>query len=94
VSIVGGKSLVAFVVRGLRVDVVGFLVIVHLLVLKKRIKRRKIGSIDFHRRRSGKLLLGGNDFQDVVGFDRFARGQEPPQYLIDKIKPFVFGGIQ
>jgi hypothetical protein len=35
------------------------LVIVHILVLKKRIERGKIGSLDLHRRRGRKLLLGG-----------------------------------
>jgi len=70
------------------------LVIVHILVLKKRIERGKIGSVDIHRRRGRKLLLGGNDRQDVLGCDRFAGGEEPPQRIIDKIKTFVLGGVQ
>jgi len=63
-------------------------------VLKKRIKRRKIGSLDIHRRRGRKLLLGGHDLENLVGSDRFAGGQEPSQGVVDKIKPFVFGGIE
>jgi hypothetical protein len=69
---------VVFVVRRWTLDVVGFLLIVHLLVLQKRIERGKIGGLDMDRRRSGKLVLAGNDSQDVVGLDRLTLGQEPP----------------
>jgi hypothetical protein len=93
VSIVGGKS--AFVVVRRRfLGVVGFLLIVHLLVLQKRIERGKIGSFDMHCGRSGKLLLAGNNFQNVVGLDRLALGQKPPQCVIDEIKSFMLGGIE
>jgi len=70
------------------------LVIVHILVLKKTIKRRKIGSINGHSRRSGKLLLADNDFQHVVRCDRFAFGQEPPQCVVDQLEAFVLGSVQ
>ena len=63
-------------------------------MLKKRIEHGKIGSLDIHGRRSRKLLLVGHDFQNLVGADRFASGQEPSQGIVDKIKPFVLGGIQ
>jgi len=39
-------------------------------------------------------LLAGNDFQNVVGLDRLALGQEPSQCVIDEIKSFVLGGVQ
>lgn len=39
-------------------------------------------------------MLAGNDFQNVVGLDRLALSQEPPQCVIDEIKPFVLGGVQ
>ncbi|MCS5618666.1 MAG: hypothetical protein NZ808_02310 [Myxococcota bacterium] len=70
------------------------MVIVHILVLKKRIERGKIGSFDIQFCRGRKLLFGDNDCQDVFGCDRFAGGQEPPQCIIDKIKSFVLGGVQ
>jgi hypothetical protein len=78
----------------LRVDLLAVFVIVHLLVLKKRIERGKIGSLDVHGCRGGKLLLGGHDGQNLGGGDRLALGQEPSQGVIDKIQPFVLGGIQ
>jgi len=62
VSIIGGESAVAFIVRRFRADIVAFLAIVHLLVLKKRVKRGKIGSLDVHRGGCRKLLLGRHDF--------------------------------
>lgn len=39
-------------------------------------------------------MLGGNDFHNLVGGDRLARGHKPPQGSVDKIKPFVLGGVQ
>ncbi len=63
-------------------------------MLKKRIEHGKIGNINGHFGRGGKLLFAGNDFQNVIGFDRFAGGQEPPKCLVDKFKAFVLGGIQ
>ena len=39
-------------------------------------------------------MLADNDFQNVVGLDRLALSQEPPQCVIDEIKPFVLGGVQ
>jgi hypothetical protein len=75
-------------------DVVGFWLIVHLLVWQKRIEHGKIGGLDIHRRRSGKLLPDGNDFFNLVGGDRLALGQKPPQDIVDKIKPFMLGGVQ
>jgi hypothetical protein len=47
-----------------------------------------------HRGRSGKLVLAGHDFQNVVDLDRLALGQKPAQCIIDEIQPFVLGGIQ
>jgi len=63
-------------------------------VLQQRIERGKIGGFDIHRRRRGKLVLAGNDFQNVVHLDRLALGQEPPECVVDEIKPFVLGGVQ
>ena len=63
-------------------------------MLQKRIERGKIGGFDIHRRRRGKLVLAGNDFQNVVGPDRLALSQEPPECVVDEIKPFVLGGVQ
>jgi hypothetical protein len=98
VSIVGVEStvvfVVVFVVLDLRVDVVGFLVIVHILVLEKSIERRKIGSIDIHFRRGRKLLLAGNDFQNSRGLDDLACRQEPPQGIVNHIQAFMLGGMQ
>lgn len=47
-----------------------------------------------HRRRRGKLVLGGNGFQHLVDLDRLALSQKPPQCVVDQIKPFVLGGVQ
>ena len=47
-----------------------------------------------YRRRSGQLLLAGDDFQDVVGLDRLALRQEPSQCVIDEFKSFVLGRMQ
>ena len=47
-----------------------------------------------HRRRRGKLVLAGNDFQNVVRLDHLALGQVPPEWVVDEIKPFVLGGVQ
>ena len=47
-----------------------------------------------HVGRSGKLLLAGHEFQNVVDLDRLALGQKPAQCIIDEIQPFVLGGIQ
>jgi hypothetical protein len=70
------------------------LVIVHLLVLKQRIKRGKIGRLDRHRRGIGELLFGSDHLQYVGGADRLAGGQEPPQHVVDEIQPFVLGSVQ
>jgi hypothetical protein len=40
------------------------------------------------------LLLGGHDGQHLGGGDHLPLGQEPPQSVVDKIQPFVLGGIQ
>jgi len=47
-----------------------------------------------HRSRSGQLLLAGDNFQNVVGLDRLALRQEPPQCVIDEIKPLMLGRVQ
>jgi len=39
-------------------------------------------------------VFADNDFQNVVGLDCLAIGQEPSQCVIDEIKPFVLGGVQ
>jgi hypothetical protein len=67
---------------------------VHILVLKERIENRKVGSIDPNVGRCGKLLLGGHELQDIVGLDRFSRGQEPSQCVVNQIETFVLGGMQ
>ena len=63
-------------------------------MLQKRIERGKIGSFDIQGRRRGKLMFAGNDFQNVLGLDRLSLSQEPPQCVIDEVKPFVLGGVQ
>jgi hypothetical protein len=63
-------------------------------VLKKRIERGKIGSVNRHCGRGGKLLFADNDFQNVGGVDRFPGGQEPPQCFVDEVKAFMLGGVQ
>jgi hypothetical protein len=73
---------------------VGFLLIVHFLVLKQRIERGKIGSLDRHYGRRWKLLRGGDPLQHVGGGDRGTRRQEPTQRFFDHFKPFVLGGVQ
>jgi hypothetical protein len=70
------------------------LLIVHLLVLKQRIKRGKIGRLDRHRRGIGQLLFGSDHLQHLSGADRLAARQEPPQHVVDKIQPFMLGGVQ
>jgi len=39
-------------------------------------------------------LLGGHELQNVVGVDRFPRGQEPSQGVVNQIETFVLGGMQ
>jgi hypothetical protein len=94
VSIVGGELDLVLVVRRLRVNVAGFFVIVHILVLKKRIELRKIRSVNVDVRRSRKLLLRFDDRQHVVGANRFSFRQEPSQGIVDQVKAFMFGGMQ
>jgi hypothetical protein len=94
VSIVGGELDLVLVVRRLRVNVAGFFVIVHILVLKERIELRKIRSVNVDVRRSRKLLLRFHDRQHVVGSNRFSFRQEPSQCVVDQVKAFVFGGMQ
>jgi len=47
-----------------------------------------------HRCRSGQLVLAGDNFQNVVGLDRLALRQEPPQCVVDEIKSFMLGRVQ
>jgi len=63
-------------------------------VLKQRIERGKIGRLDGHRRGIGQLLFGSDHLQHAVGGDRLAARQEPPQHVVDKIQPFMLGGVQ
>ena len=93
-SIVGGELELVLVDRRLRVNVAGFLVIVHILVWKETIELRKIRSVNVDVRRSRKLLLGFDDGQHVVGSDRFPFRQEPSQRVVDQVKAFVFGRMQ
>jgi hypothetical protein len=69
------------------------LLIVHLLVLKQRIKRGKIGSLDQHGGRCGQLPFGSDRLQYGGGGDRLACRQEPPQHVVDQFQPFVLGGV-
>jgi len=39
-------------------------------------------------------LLGGHELQNIVGADRFPRGQEPSQGVVNQIETFVLGGMQ
>jgi hypothetical protein len=40
------------------------------------------------------LLFGSHHLQYVGGADRLAARQEPPQHVVDKIQPFMLGGVQ
>ena len=61
---------------------------------KERIEKGKIGRIDLNIGRCGKLALGGHALEDLLGTDRFARGQEVPQGIVEQIEPFVLGRVQ
>ena len=63
-------------------------------MLKQRIKREKIGRLDRHRRGIGQLLFGSDHLQHLSGGDRLAARQEPPQHVVDKVQPFMLGGVQ
>jgi len=39
-------------------------------------------------------LLGGHELQEIVGLDRFSRGQEPSQCVVNQIETLVLGGMQ
>jgi len=39
-------------------------------------------------------LLGGHELQEIVGLDRFSRGQEPAQGVVNQIETLVLGGMQ
>jgi len=43
--------------------------------------------------RSGKLVLAGDNFQNIVGLDRLALGQKPAQCVIDEIKSFMLSRV-
>ncbi len=55
-----------------KTPVVVFLVIVHILVLKKGIEIRKIRGLNGHFRRRRKLLLVSDGFQNIRGMDCFS----------------------
>ncbi|MCP4896322.1 MAG: hypothetical protein GY906_05045 [bacterium] len=39
-------------------------------------------------------MLGGHELHDIVGLDRFSRGQEPSQGVVNQIETLVLGGMQ